>query len=157
MSTSTSEPFKNFILLLNSNDDTSRTGTVQNSVYRINWTALIPREYQRRNFRVRFSFCSSASTLQSESYLLYASFGTARNSYNQASNISDFLGLIQHQSVFVSDADVKTFWSCGQDFNAPVEISYPQYGDLRIRLVDQAAPNVINMEEYVLCLSFELI
>ena len=148
---------RNWVLYLNSTVDTNRTGTVADSTYSIEWSRVIPPEYRHREFRVRFAFCSSAGAIQTESYIISADFGTNRNTYDQTASTSRQLGLIPFQSIFQSQNVVQSIWYCGTEFNPPVITRYPSLSDLRITLQDQAAPYNVNLTQYVLALSFELI
>lgn len=150
---------KSFNLVLNSNDSTNRTGvSIGNYNYLINWDSVIPREYHKESFEVRFSFCSSSSTQQTEAYLLYCDFGGIPiNTKDQNMMVSNFLGVIPWQNTFVDADTIKTFWQADFQFNAPIVINYPRNNYLSVRLQDQASPFVINLENYVLVLNFKVI
>jgi hypothetical protein len=151
---------KSFNLFLNSSDDTNKTGVnVSDLTYNINWNSIIPAQFYREKLEVKFSFCSEASEKQTESYLLYADFGGVPiNTKNQSNNPSNLLGIIPWYNTFTDAATIKTIWEVDKNFNPPVVIPYPQNNNFfNIKLKDQSAPFVQNIENYVLLINFKVL
>lgn len=150
--------YKSYVLFLNSGDDTNRVGNAQESTYTVRWDAVIPPQFHRRKFFVKFSFASSASaTIQSEPYLIYADFGAARSTYNQSGTTSAFLGIIPFQNMFQEENEVVSTWSVGCEFNPKICIGYPSNNFVKITLQDQSAPFNIQLTSYCLAMHFELV
>jgi len=148
-----------FNLILNSQNSTNRTGSLNSYTYFINWSSVLPEMNKTlpQTFNVTWTLKTiNTSTNQTQSALVDVNFGQT-NTCTQENQPSTIIGYIYPVPVQQSSTTWNYYLTATPYDNLVTTISYPVNNFITVKFSDFNSGTAFTMLNYVLILNFEAV